>query len=391
MKNLIKKSFNDFNINASIIKNEQIFISVQVVNKSIDVIETCKMIYDEIAKIVKEYDVLILHERVFGNKSLHEMVSEIRQKKINGKNKDLPFSLIEGDPYWGEGIAGVSIRGVLNESTNVKIENVKFEGHICGRLWKGKHADYIVLNSIHGLIKENEDYYTQSVNMLEKVNGILKLYKFEFKDIVRTWIYLNDILKQYDDFNIARNEKFVEYKLIPNNVTGEQFEKVYMPASTGIDCDNIFGAAGVIDVLAIKKKNKDLQIYNETGIEQKAAFRYGSAFSRAIVVKDEKYKYLYMSGTASIDDNGDTVFLNDIDKQIDMTGKVISSLIETEKFSVSDICEGTVFLKKPEYIKAFQKYRVKEKWENIPFIITVADVCRDNLLFEIDATLATQN
>lgn len=388
MESLKKDSYPDYNVSVRVVDYEQVFISIQIKEAKKDVVELCEEVYSTVNEILEKYDAIIIHERVFGNKSYYTKIKDVRESLYsNDLNTTTAFSLLEGDPHWGVGIAGMSIRGIITKDSAAEIENVVVNGEICGRLWKNKNSDYMILNNIHGLVNNDDNYYDQTINMFEKVNEIIKNKGFEFKDIVRTWIYLNDILKQYDEFNLARNKKFKDFKLIPGEIEGDSFEEVFMPASTGIDCDNIFGSAGVMDVLAVKKKNKDVEIRNETGVVQKAAYRYGSAFSRAMVVKDKKNKFMYLSGTASINDQGETVFLDDIEKQIKKTGEVINALLKSEGLNVDDIYEGTVFLKKPEYYGAFVKYCINEKWSHLPFIITVADVCRDDLLFEIDATI----
>lgn len=129
---------------------------------------------------------------------------------------------------------------------------------------------------------------------------------------------LPEILKQYDAFNKARNKVFKEFRLLKENPEKAEIEKIYMPASTGIEGGNIFKASGIMDVFALKPKADEVHIFNETGRIQNSALRYGSAFSRSIVIDDIKknQRQLYLSGTASIDKNGKSVFLNDIEKQL---------------------------------------------------------------------------
>lgn len=52
--------------------------------------------------------------------------------------------------------------------------------------------------------------------------------------------------------------------------------------------------------------------------------------------------------------------------------------------------EATVFLKSADYLDDFGTYCEKNNLKQIPSIVTVANVCRDDLLFEIDATFQSE-
>lgn len=386
-----KKKCKDFTLCIESIDNNQIFLILSVTNMEKEPQDICRSMYTEIAAILTDYHATIFHERVFGSVTLYEDISKIRNKAYGLVEQEIPFTLVEGNPYWGRGIAGISIHGVIIKNESEKVRNIKYENKVCGRIWETTDEQYIILHSIHGLNGES-DSYIQSLEMFERANLILKDNGFEFKNVIRTWIYLNRILEQYDDFNKARNLKFKEFNLITEDFDDASYEQTYMPASTGIDCNNPFSAAGVMDVFAVKKaQNSCLNIHNETGKKQKSAFRYGSAFSRAMVIEDSKSKYIYLSGTASINDKGETVFIGNPEKQIEMAFSVTDALADSEKFGICNICEGTVFLKKAEYIKDFQKYIEKCGFMDLPLIVTVANVCRDDLLFEMDATLIGTN
>lgn len=385
MSNLYREKNDDFDLHLITIDDEQVLITLSVTNKTKNPIYICNDAYREISKILKAYRINIFHERVWGSNSLYEKIRTIRDKKLN-IDSEIPFTFIEGSPYWGEGFSGINIHGIILKNETDKIYNISFENKVCGRIWRTNDFEYLLLNGIHGLVSSEDDFYTQSINMFERAKCILLESGFDFYNVLRTWIYLYDILSQYNDFNKARNFKFKEMRLIPNALDDNGFEQIYLPASTGIGGGNIYGAAGNMDVFAVKlKENIDLKIRSHTGEKQKSAYRYGSAFSRAMIIEDQMKKYIYLSGTASINDEGETVYIGDIDKQIDMTFNVIRALIEKEGFGIDQICEATVFVKKAEYVNNFEMYCQKVNLVDIPWIITVADVCRKDLLFEIDA------
>jgi enamine deaminase RidA (YjgF/YER057c/UK114 family) len=146
-----------------------------------------------------------------------------------------------------------------------------------------------------------------------------------------------------------------------------------------------------MDVLAIhsspESTTKVRPIY---GSKQKSPFRYGSAFSRAIVIEDLQSKLILVSGTASIDEEGRSVFIGDPAAQIKQTLKVISALIVPEGATLKDICEATVFFKRKQDFSVYQKIAEENGISNAPSVNVIADVCRDELLFEIDAAFIVE-
>lgn len=382
------KRHEDFQLYLKTVDREQVFLVGSITNQTKEPMEICKAMYQEIVAILDQYDIHVFHERVFGSLSLYDVFDRMRRdvRKSHSFDCDVPYAYMDGAPYWGEGIAGVNIHGVLLHEES-SIMNIAYQGQVVGRKWINQQGEYLMLHGVHSEMDVN-DPCEQAKSMFTVGNAILMEQGYTFKEVIRTWIYLHRILDQYDAFNVGRTAKFREFGLLPSSIDDDAYEAVYMPASTGISCNNPYNRAGEMDILAVKpRESSTLVVTNETGKKQKSAFRYGSAFSRAMLLDDAKYRYIYLSGTASINDLGETVYLNDIAKQINMTGSVISALAKKSELGIRSICEGTVFLKEAGYIDAFNDYIRREELTELPFIITVADVCRDNLLFEIDATL----
>ncbi|MFH1964798.1 MAG: Rid family hydrolase, partial [Acidobacteriota bacterium] len=67
------------------------------------------------------------------------------------------------------------------------------------------------------------------------------------------------------------------------------------------------------------------------------ATSYGSAFARGLRLEMGNYKLLIISGTASVDDEGDTVYKGDFRAQCWRTYRNISNLLEAEGGSWKDI------------------------------------------------------
>jgi enamine deaminase RidA (YjgF/YER057c/UK114 family) len=146
------------------------------------------------------------------------------------------------------------------------------------------------------------------------------------------------------------------------------------------------GAAASMDLLAVVE-NDDMSspVRKLTNRKQLDAFRYGAAFSRGAVIKDDDVSLIQVSGTAAIDDHGLSLYSGDVRSQINCTFDKIESLLGQEGASLGDIAAATVFVKNPEYASVFWKMAKDRGLEEFPAVCVVADVCREELLFEIDA------
>ncbi len=384
MKIEIKESNENYNLYVKSVDGKQVFITIANQNKDQNILKTASLLYKKAYEILTKYNITVFHERFFGTNKYYPDVQKIRAEELKLNTQDKCFSYIEGSPYWGEGISGINIHGIILSDEEIK--DVEFNGIVCGKLYKTDAVDYMLVHTVHG--NKDSDYYGQTYGMFQSMIQVLNKYDFQLKNVIRTWIYLDKILLQYDEFNKARTKVFLENGLWSESVDVDKTEEIYMPASTGISCGNPHGLTVISDVLAIRTKNSEkFKFSSESGKDQKSAMRYGSAFSRAIVLDDKTSKYVYLSGTASIDDLGNTVYLDDISLQIDKTYLVIDALLDLSSMKLNNMVEGTVFLKKAEYIDAFVEY-CKSRNIELPALITVADVCRDNLLFEMDGTFA---
>ena len=145
-----------------------------------------------------------------------------------------------------------------------------------------------------------------------------------------------------------------------------------------------------MDLIAIKPNAQShnghqLQISQLSNKAQEDAFEYGSAFSRGAVIKNCDLSIIQLSGTASIDEQGKTIFIDDPEKQIRCTFEKIAALLSQEQITLQDLCSACVFVKNAEYEALFKQIAKEYNLEDWPAITMVADVCRDDLLFEIDA------
>jgi enamine deaminase RidA (YjgF/YER057c/UK114 family) len=246
-----------------------------------------------------------------------------------------------------------------------------------------------MLHDINGLNPGDEkdtDRISQSESMFYRAKDLLFTEGATYNDVVRTWIYISDILDWYDDFNSVRNNCYSEYGFLADKDSGLQAEQIFLPASTGIEGNNPSGASTTMDIFAVHRSpGSSVQIRPLYSAKQLSPFRYGSAFSRAVVVEEPGSKQILVSGTASIDEQGRTLFIGNPEAQIRHTLDIVASLVDLEGASLKDLCEATVFLKHKQILPIFQKILEQMEITGMPSVNVVADVCRNELLFELDA------
>ena len=121
---------------------------------------------------------------------------------------------------------------------------------------------------------------------------------------------------------------------------------------------------------------------------QPDAVTYGSAFSRGALIRQPDVSLIQVSGTAAIDERGASLYPVDVRAQIDCTFDKIAALIGPEGATLVDIAAACVFVKRPEDALAYQERAAARGLENLPAVIMVADICREELLFEMDAEVA---
>ena len=219
-----------------------------------------------------------------------------------------------------------------------------------------------------------------AVSMFDEAGRMLALAGLRFTDVVRTWIYLPKLLDWYDEFNAARRAVFRREGLLDGDNP-----PAWLPASTGIQGSCPHGCRCTMGLLALSRDNgAPLAVEMVDSPGQCEAFAYGSAFSRAVEVRDSAISRMFVSGTASIARDGATVHTGDIEKQVAHTLGVIRDLLGARGHDFTHTAEAVAFLKSADYAPVFRRLAAQEGL-NAAFVIeTLADVCRDDLLVEIE-------
>jgi len=358
--------------------------------------EAARASYARIAEVLQDSGMAIVHERIFGSRSVESEVLAARSAALNAWNlSDCgPLTYIHGNPPWGQGFAGFIIHAVAAEECwTIRDGNIP-----CGRGWKRNNTTFIVLQNIQGsddlsshphlaspIKGEGVAKPQQARRMLDHAERILRENNTSYNSVVRTWFYLADILDWYPAFNKVRSEKYGEFGIMP----GPQDRSLLLPASTGISGETLAGSACTMDLIAVIGQDSSKPVVKQlSNTEQLDAFRYGSAFSRGALIKDSDVTILQVSGTAAIDGKGKSMCANDFRGQVNATLEKVEALMDQAGAGLKDITAATIFVKRPEYAVMFREMARERGLEEFPAVCIVADVCRDELLFEIDAEAA---
>jgi 2-iminobutanoate/2-iminopropanoate deaminase len=133
-----------------------------------------------------------------------------------------------------------------------------------------------------------------------------------------------------------------------------------------------------------KRAITNLNVLNE-------AYDYGSAFSRGMRIELGKFVVLLISGTASIDGQGRTLYAGDLRAQTRRTFDNITALLAAEGATWKDVVRTTCYLRDIERdYKAFNEERTafytEQRLNPLPASTGIqAILCRPDLLIEIEA------
>jgi len=343
--------------------------------------------YGEIARVLQDQGLTIVHERLFGSLAVKEAVMASRAEALRAESlfPEGPITYIQGQPLWGEGLAGVIIRAVSCCHPRDRVWTIRDQGQAVGRGWQQGDATFLLLQNLHGLsLKGNGANVRplQARRMIQRAARLLSAQGASYQDVVRTWFYLSDILAWYKEFNWARTSIYGQLGLLP----GQGHCRQKLPASTGIRGDMSGGASCTLDLLAVAGPHESRpQVRQLRSPTQPEALSYGSAFSRGVLIRQSDVSLIQVSGTAAIDEQGQSLYPGDVQAQIDCTFDKVAALIGQEGATLEDIAAASVFVKRPEDALMYGERAKARGLQNLPAVVMVADICREELLFEMDA------
>ena len=243
--------------------------------------------------------------------------------------------------------------------------------------------------------------YDRSQDAFEQMQVGLASVRVRFDQVVRTWFYLGDIVgaekerQRYEELNRARSDFFRPFHFGSRHAVSTANGAVY-PASTGIGTD---GRDLIMGCIALATQRDDVAIVALENPRQTAASEYAPVyspesprFSRAMAIRIGRTDTVLVSGTASITES-ESRFIDDVEGQTHQTLDNIAELISADNFrrhglsgggqTTDDLAIARVYIKRREdydRVKRICESRLGE----LPTVYAVADICREELLVEIE-------
>lgn len=337
--------------------------------------EPLPMMFWRLDSFLRQTGAKMVRQEIFGSISAHAATMGNIKRLLGAV--DWPVTWVEGASCFGGPIAGMHVLAV----SGVDVETLSIHDRPVGRTYHDGLGTHVFLGDIHPT-DPHASKTDQAKQAFDQLEIALAHCGMGMPSLVRTWIFLDDILSWYGPFNVLRKELFEAKHLFGH----------LLPASTGVGVKNPSGTAAVMGAWAVDRPSPQLRISELPSPMQCAAPQYGSCFSRAVEFNSPGLRRMIISGTASIGPDGGTVFIGDVEAQIEQTMSVVKALLASRQMDLSHITRATAYFKHIQDASAFSGWCHPAE-PSFPVLVLQADVCRTELLFELelDAIAAVPN
>ncbi|MEA5006987.1 MAG: Rid family hydrolase [Rikenellaceae bacterium] len=300
-------------------------------------------------------------------------VSEV-SSIISGKTEITPYcttSLIQQPPLDGSEIA-LWVFGVTDFSgSSDNVNDYSHNGYT--HVWTA------------GIFSGIEPVKGQTMEILEEYDRRLFAKGGSIKDnCLRTWFFVDEIDNNYSEFVEGRKRYFSSIGLD---------EKTHYIASTGI-CGSCGKNGSIVsmDAYALIGLDEAQVKYLYSKDHLCSTYDYGVTFERGVTIQYGDRRHVIISGTASIDNHGNILFVNDIKGQTLRMWENVEVLLREAEADFADVSHIIVYLRnRDDY--AIVENMFSERFPYVPCTITLAPVCRPGWLIEMEcmATLPLGN
>lgn len=285
---------------------------------------------------------------------------------------------IEQPPLNERACLEVAVQAVLPNTEPLRVDSFKATP-ACGcaecarlhglRVHLGDEARFYA----SGIYGQGNDAYEQTQGMFNVAEDLLHQAGMEFSDVVRTWIHLREMDRDYGDLNRARRDFFEMRGIDP------------APASTGIgggpapqEHDLCLG------LYAVKAENPYVRTVM-TSPTLNEAMQYGADFVRGMKMVEANKVVLHVSGTASIDEAGMTAHPGDFEAQADRMLANIAALLKGQGATFGDVVSAVTYLKRPGDAGRLREKLHEAGFQGFPNALVAVQICRPELLCETEA------
>lgn len=332
-----------------------------------DQIRTIEQAESELLEAFKIEPSEVVVKRFFSSDLINHRSALVAYKER--QDTDFFFSLTEQPPVSSSKLAllGMCLRHVTKKSRD---ENIFYFDMASGI--RHIFAEHLMdPDPTEDSSKQTEKIFAMLKEKLAALDATIE------DNVLRTWLYAPHVDADYPGIVKARRELFDSISLTKDTHyiastgiqggTGEPFARVSMDAYavTGIDTSRI-------------RYIQAPEYLSPTHI-------YGVTFERATAAELGNSDFLFISGTASIDKDGEIVHPGDIVKQTERTLTNISALLDSAGFAKEDLSSFIIYLR--DFADhGFVKPLIDQYAGDLPAVCVRAPVCRPGWLIEIEAT-----
>ena len=329
--------------------------------------ETFGAVCQRLAAELRERQATPLHFLIFGSR--HAAPAGMAALAESFGRINFPVTWVEGADCGGRPIASIQLYAFTGE-----VERIERQGRVVGSVFSEGGARQCIIGGLTS--PENTlPPAAQTQQTLEALQTVLALAGFELADTVRTWFFLENILQWYDDFNQARTKIY----------SGVKFRTGSLPASTGVGAKNPAGSALALAAWAFRPLTAAARAREIASPLQCPAPAYGSSFSRALELAADDRRRLFISGTASIAPGGKTLWVGDVRKQIELSMAVVEAILRAQGMAFTDLTRATAYFRDAADAGRFSEWLTTNGLEKMPLAYAQCDICRNDLLFELEA------
>lgn len=284
--------------------------------------------------------------------------SYIEQAPLDGSKITLLLSIVEKGELKKEGEAGkmaVSCNGMTYLYHSVRLTEEE--------------------SATLGAKEQTELCFQKHIQWLNQKGLSLK------DNCMRTWLYVRDIDRNYADVMKGRNAVFAEEGLTTDT---------HFIASTGIEGNDKHASTVIaIDFFSVCG-DQDLCVkYLQAPEYLNPTYQYGVAFERGTSYHVDDQHHLLLSGTASINKEGECIFVGDVERQAERMLLNMEKLLNADGSSLADMRYLLVYLRDLSDYNVINHY-ISQTFTNIPVLFLQAPVCRPAWLIEAEGEAVCQ-
>jgi len=250
--------------------------------------------------------------------------------------------------------------------------NLVWEHNNCRQIWTTQMIDAKV-----------ESSFDQMDSIFKSYTPMIESYQLSLRDdVIRTWIYVQNVDANYEGVVVSRRELFEEKGLT---------KETNFITSTGIEGRFHNPAVKVsMDALAVSGLQKGQVQFLNALDHLNPTHEYGVTFERGTSVEYGDRKQIFISGTASIDNKGEVVHVGDVYQQMHRAIENIEALLRDTQAELSDLAKIIVYLRDQGDYQIVDQY-LRNRFKGLPYVIVWAPVCRPGWLIEIEGIALTEN